>query len=322
MTLARHAPRRWAAALAIGALLLAGCSSEPGPPTIRVGLVCGGVSLAALTIDAGGLPGGLQAQKVCFDSGSDAVQALVGNSIDAFVGAGEHIVNNRAKGLDVKGYAVLSERPPYSLVSATSANVHGITDLAGRSVAVTAPGSLSDTELQKATADAGVPYSGLRVVGAGTGATMQAAIEKGGVAAGMVSDPLLTTMLRSGSFHLVWKPDFRYVALAVIAKADWVQDHRPAMQDFLSAVQATEQRGRTDLSGLLATAQPQAPALDRATLTAVLQATIDQAPAGLTIDESTYRDTTQVLTQVGQTKPDQVPSFADAFDFSLQQAAP
>ena len=75
----------------LAALLVTGCSSEPGPPTIRVGLVCGGVSLAALAIDSGGLPDGLQAQKVCFDSGSDAVQALVGGSIDAFVGAGEHV---------------------------------------------------------------------------------------------------------------------------------------------------------------------------------------------------------------------------------------
>ena len=221
MSLPLRAPWRWAAALVLAALLVAGCSSEPGPPTIRVGLVCGGVGLAALTIDSGALPDGLQAQKVCFDSGSDAVQAPVGGSIDAFVGAGEHVIDNRAKGLDVKGYAVVSEAPPYSLVSAAGSGVHNVGDLAGKSVAVTAPGSLSDTELQKATAETGVPYSGLRVVGAGTGATMQAAIEKGGAAAGMVSDPLLTTMLQSGAFTLTWKPDFRYIALAVIATPDW-----------------------------------------------------------------------------------------------------
>ena len=85
------------------------------------------------------IPGGLQAQKVCFDSGSDAVQALVGGSIDAFVGAGEHVIDNRAKGLDVKGYAVVSEAPPYSLVSAAGSGVHNVGDLAGKSVAVTAP---------------------------------------------------------------------------------------------------------------------------------------------------------------------------------------
>jgi NitT/TauT family transport system substrate-binding protein len=317
MSLPLRAPWRWAAALVLAALLVAGCSSEPGPPTIRVGLVCGGVGLAALTIDSGALPDGLQAQKVCFDSGSDAVQALVGGSIDAFVGAGEHVIDNRAKGLDVKGYAVVSEAPPYSLVSAAGSGVHNVGDLAGKSVAVTAPGSLSDTELQKATAETGVPYSGLRVVGAGTGATMQAAIEKGGAAAGMVSDPLLTTMLQSGAFTLTWKPDFRYIALAVIATPDWVNDNRPAMRAFLQALRATQDRANADVSSVLTAAEQQAPTLDPTTLRTVVTATMAQAPPKLTIDEVPYRDTTQVLTQVGQVPPAKVPSFTDSFDFSL-----
>jgi NitT/TauT family transport system substrate-binding protein len=317
MSLRLRTPWRWAGALVLAALLAVGCSSEPGPPTIRVGLVCGGVGLAALTIDSGALPGGLQAQKVCFDSGSDAVQALVGGSIDAFVGAGEHVIDNRAKGLDVKGYAVVSEDPPYSLVSAAGSGVHNLGDLSGKSVAVTAPGSLSDTELQKTTAEAGVAYSGLRVVGAGTGATMQAAIEKGGAAAGMVSDPLLTTMLQSGAFTLTWKPDFRYIALAVIAKPDWVNDNRPAMQAFLQALRATQDRANADISSVLAAAKQQAPTLDPTTLRTVVATTIAQAPPKLTIDEGPYRDTTHVLTQVGHVQPAKVPSFADSFDFSL-----
>ncbi|MCI2415999.1 ABC transporter substrate-binding protein [Saccharopolyspora sp. K220] len=308
---------RWAAALAITAAVATGCSAEAGPPSIRVGIVCGGISLAAITIDEGGLPDGLQAQKTCFDSGSDAVQALAGGSIDAFVGAGEHIVNNRAKGLDVKGYAVVSEKPPYSLVSPTSAPVAQVADLAGKSVAVTAPGSLSDTELQRAAAEAGIAYKGLRVVGAGTGATMQATIEKGGAAAGMVSDPLLTTMVQSGKFTVTWQPSFRYVALAVIAKSSWVDDHQPAMRAFVKALRATQDRAESDPTSLLAAAQQQAPGLSQQVLAAVLQATLDQAPAGLTIDEGPYRDTTQVLVQVGQTQQDKIPAFADAFDFRL-----
>ncbi|MGP4014444.1 ABC transporter substrate-binding protein [Saccharopolyspora sp. 5N708] len=315
--MARTKHRRWTTVLAVTAVLATGCSAEAGPPTIRVGIVCGGIGLAALTIDRGGLPDGLRAQKTCFDSGSDAVQALAGGSIDAFVGAGEHIVNNRAKGLDVKGYAVVSENPPYSLVSPTSAPVAQVADLAGKSVAVTAPGSLSDTELQRATAEAGIAYKGLHVVSAGTGATMQATIEKGGAAAGMVSDPLLTNMVQSGKFTVTWQPSFRYIALAVIAKSSWVDDHKPAMQAFLKALRATQDRASTDPASTLAAAQKQAPGLSPQVVSAVLTATLDQAPAGLTIDEGPYRDTTQVLVQVGQTQQDKIPAFTDAFDFSL-----
>lgn len=315
----RAKSRRWVALVALAAVFAGGCSAESsGPPSIRVGIVCGGIGLAALAIDEGDLPDGLHAEKVCFDSGSDAVQALVGGSLDAFVGAGEHIVNNRIKGLDVKGYAVVSERPPYSLVSPASAPVTRVADLAGKSVAVTAPGSLSDTELQRAAAEAGIAYTGLRVVGAGTGATMRAALEKGGAAAGMVSDPLLTTMLQSGHFKVTWQPGFRYIALAVIARSSWVDGHRPAMQAFLKGLKTTQDRA--DFAGTLSTARKQAPGLSDQAVTAVLQATLDQAPAGLTVDEGPYRDTTGVLVQVGQAQQDKLPPFADAFDFSLVEA--
>ena len=77
------------AGVALATVLTAtGCSSESETGAIKVGIVCGGLSLAALTIDEGHL-GATKAEQICFDSGSDAVQALSGGSIDAFVGAGE-----------------------------------------------------------------------------------------------------------------------------------------------------------------------------------------------------------------------------------------
>lgn len=304
-----------AAATTATALTLAGCSSQGQSEGLKVGIVCGGLSLAALAIDEDS--SSTKPEKICFDSGSDAVQALSGGSIDAFVGAGEHIVRNRIKNLDVKGYAVTSQVPPYALVTAASSDVRQVSDLAGKSVAVTAPGSLSDTELQRAAADAGVDYEGLRVVGSGTGATMQATIEKGGAAAGMVTDPLLTTMVRSGKFREVWKPDFRYIALTVIAKESWAQSHRDVLAAFVNGVNATLQRGTSDLPASLDAAKKQAPELDPAILETVLATTLAQAPAGLAVDPAVYRDTTSLLEEVGQIEPGSAPSFEDAFDFSL-----
>jgi NitT/TauT family transport system substrate-binding protein len=133
----------------------------------------------------------------------------------------------------------------------------------------------------------------------------------------MVSDPLLTTMVQSGKFTLTWKPSFRYIALAVIAKSSWVDSHKPAMQAFLKALRTAQDRAKSDPAGTLAAAQKQAPGLRPQALTAVLQATLGQAPAGLTIDQSPYQDTTQVLVQVGQAQQGKIPSFSDAFDFSL-----
>jgi NitT/TauT family transport system substrate-binding protein len=131
------------------------------------------------------------------------------------------------------------------------------------------------------------------------------------------SDPLLTTMLQSGAFTLTWKPDLLYIAPAVIAKPHRVNDNRPAMQAFLQALRATKDRANADVSSVLTAAEQQAPTLDPTTLRTVVVTTIAQAPPKPTIDEGPYRDTTQVLTQVGQVEPAEVPSFTDSFDFGL-----
>ncbi|KUI22319.1 ABC transporter substrate-binding protein [Mycobacterium sp. GA-2829] len=313
--------RRLAALLAATTAVSAGCAgaSDDDASTLKVGIVCGGISLAALTIDEGKIDG-VDAEQVCFDSGSDAVQALSGGSIDAFIGAGEHVVRNRIKGLDVTGYAVLSHTPPYSLVSSNNAPVREVSDLAGKTVAVTAPGSLSDTELQRAAAESDVAYDSIRVIGAGTGATMQATIEKGGAAAGMVSDPTLTTMLQSGNFTLTWKPEFLYIALAVIAKKSWVDAHRDTLKAFVQGVRATQERSLADLPAAVDVATKQAPGLDETVLEEVVKTTLEQAPEGLVVPESTYADTVALLEEVGQVEAGKAPAFGAAFDFSLLES--
>jgi NitT/TauT family transport system substrate-binding protein len=319
----RHSRIARIAALAVAVVGIgAGCANTPGSTgsAIKVGIVCGNIGLAALSVDEGQFAGGVKPEQVCFESGSDAVQALSGGSIDAFVGAGEHIVRNRIKGLDVKGYAVLSQTPPYSLLSPSSAPVRQVSELAGKTVAVTAPGSLSETELQRAAADAKVDYSSIRVIGAGTGATMQATIEKGGAAAGMVSDPGLTTMLQSGRFTLTWKPDFDYIALAVIAKQSWADANRDTLKSFVQGVRGTLDRSRGDLPAAVTAAEKQAPELDQQILAQVTKATLDQAPKGLVIPESTYTDTVALLEQVGQVDKGKAPPFNEAFDFSLLES--
>ncbi|BBJ37676.1 hypothetical protein SSPO_003940 [Streptomyces antimycoticus] len=83
-------------------------------------------------------------------------------------------------------------------------------------------GSLPDTELFKAAADADIPYKGLKVINSGGGASIVAAIGKG-AAAGMVSDPQLTQLVHSGTYRIVGKPDFHHVSLVALANTSWVQ---------------------------------------------------------------------------------------------------
>ncbi|QTI87384.1 hypothetical protein [Streptomyces sp. AgN23] len=91
---------------------------------------------------------------------------------------------------------------PYSPVTKADSGIRGVKDPREKTVAVTSVGSLPDIELCKAAADADIPYKDLKVINGGGGASIVAAIGKG-AAAGMVSDPQLTQLVRSGTYRIV-----------------------------------------------------------------------------------------------------------------------
>ncbi|RKN12521.1 ABC transporter substrate-binding protein [Streptomyces radicis] len=307
------------AALSLAALLAttacAGDASEPG--TIRVAHVCGGINVATIATNAATFPEGVEVEKICFDGGAEAVQALVGGGVDAFVGSTEHVASTRSRGLDVRAYAALSQAVPYSLVSRAGSGVESVADLAGETVAVTSPGSLSDTELLKAASDAGVDYSGMNVIGAGSGASMAAAIREGGAVAGMVSEPQLSDMLASGDYTLTWEPDFDYAALVVLSRADWVEGHEEELTRFLEGLREAEDRSREDGAFAVESLADEDFAVSDEVLADAVRATLGNTPRGLAIEEPVYRDTIDLLTEVDRLDAEDAPTFDEAFDFSL-----
>ncbi|RAJ68754.1 NitT/TauT family transport system substrate-binding protein [Streptomyces sp. Amel2xB2] len=308
--------------------LTASCSTGTGSgtggaerQTIRVGNVCGGINVATVAMDADTFPDDVQVKKVCFDGGAEAVQALLGGGVDVFIGSTEHVVSTRGKGLPVTAYAALTSRVPYSLVSANGSGAGSVRDLRGKTVAVTSPGSLSDTELEKAASDSGVPYKSLEVIGAGSGASMLAAISKGKAAAGMVSEPQLSQLLRTGKYKEIWTPDFDYAALVPLAKTTWVKEHRKAMTGFLQGLRTAETKSRADESfAVRALKKEKFEVSDRVLRRAVHQ-TLGITPKGLAVGESVYRDTTGLLVDVGRAKAGRTPAFSDAFDFGILDQA-
>jgi len=64
-------------------------------PTVRVGLICGGMTpmVAQVALNDGSFEkAGVHVEKDCFTGGPQAVQALVGKSIDAFIGSYDHVL--------------------------------------------------------------------------------------------------------------------------------------------------------------------------------------------------------------------------------------
>ncbi|WP_426245004.1 ABC transporter substrate-binding protein [Nocardioides sp. LHG3406-4] len=286
--------------------------------SIRVAMVCGGMTPMAtqMAIDANTFPDGLKVEKLCFDSGSDAMQALIGGSLDVFMGSTEHVISTRAQGLSTKGYAGINVRAPYALLTETGSDVQSVSDLEGENVGVTSPGSLADTELHIAAEQNDVDYTSMKVVGAGSGSTMASAIKQGQVAAGMVSEPQQSELIASGDYRMVWEPDFDYASIIAVADSDWVADNEATMKSFLEGVATAADKAKSDPDWALTAMKEEKFPVSDEVLSSAVDAGITTIPDGLSVSEEVYKSTTDLLVSVGTLEEDAVLPYDEVFDFS------
>jgi NitT/TauT family transport system substrate-binding protein len=286
--------------------------------TMQVGLVCGGLTpmtaQIAMNTDAFA-ERGLEVEKICFDGGSEGIQALIGGGLDVFLGSYEHVQSTREAGLDMKAYAVINNTFPYWLLTKTDAPYTDVSELVGETVGVTSPGSLSDTGLQAAALEAGVAYDQLTVIGAGSGATMKAALDNDQIAAGMVSDPGISELTSDG-YRILWEPAFDYVSIVAVASEGWVEDNEDAMRAFLATLADTAERATEDPAFALESMQEEGFNVTDEALQQAVERGLEAIPEGLAVDEAAVQSTADVLISVGKMEAPGV-SYDEGFDFSL-----
>jgi NitT/TauT family transport system substrate-binding protein len=225
------------ALLAFTLPLLAPQPARAAAPPIRVGLVCGGITplLAEVAFNDGSFQrAGIAVEKDCFTGGPAAVQALVGRSIDVFIGSYEHVLRQRARGLDVKAYGEIYDGYSYALIAKSSVPLHTLADAKGRTLAVTAPGSLSDTALRFGLEQAHLnPDRDVQIVAAGSGASMIAALSTDRVAAGMLTEPAISQLTADGADRIVWQPSDPFAGNVIMASSAWAGENRASFTTFL-----------------------------------------------------------------------------------------
>lgn len=318
------------AVLAMLAALLAACgggkSAAGGgdPKTIRVELFCSGLAPIAAEL---ALNSGIAAQKgvtikpMCVSNGSTATQALIGGSADVFMGDIGHVVLAQKQGVKMRAYAVVNDQFSYLMVARKDAHLTSVKDLAGKKVAVTAPGTLSDTELRKAALDAGLnPKKDLTVVSGGAGATMQAELTGGQVVAGMTSQPDTQQLLRTGDFEILWQePDYQYVDILAMADQTWVSAHQDLMKNFLASMSEASAQAKANPELATTWMKKQGYKISDADLTAIVTEAMKSVPADLRVPDSVVTSSNDLLVRTGlMTRP--YPSAQDIFDYSLLPA--
>lgn len=285
--------------------------------SINVGMVCGGMTpaIAQIAINTESFaPSGVDVKKLCFDGGSEGVQALLGGSIDVFLGSLDHIASTRREGLDTRGYAVINNEFPYWMLTQTNSPYESVADLSGQVVGVTSPGSLSETGLRASTDEADIAFDELTVIGAGSGATMRAALDANQIAAGMVSQPGIAELTQSGEYRVLWQPEFSYVSIVAIASEGWVADHETQMKAFLGVLQDTAVHAEEDLAWAVEAMATEGFKVEDAALEEAVKETLAGVPSGLAVTADDVAKTSEILISVE--KLDEPLAFDEGFDFS------
>jgi NitT/TauT family transport system substrate-binding protein len=131
------------------------------------------------------------------NSGSAAVQALVAGGVDFTISTIPQVVNLRDKGTDVRVVAPMYRNFPQDLWcrdQVSIANAHSypavMQDLKGHSVAITAPGSLTDDMVKYTEVAANLPTNYMREVAVGAAPNAIAALKAGSVDCAVAYQPM------------------------------------------------------------------------------------------------------------------------------------
>src|SRR5215207_887420 len=146
---------------------------------------------------------GLDVELIYTRGGNAAMQALVGGAVDYAGTSLDVAMQAYAKGAEIRRFATTGRLPLFALATApkTAASIRTVKDLQGKTVGVSALGNADHALLlfllKQANADAA------KVQFATLGVNLLEALRQGQVDAGLVQEPALTLLQRSGGRVLV-----------------------------------------------------------------------------------------------------------------------
>src|SRR5437763_1804090 len=209
---------------------------------------------------------GLDVELVYTRGGNPAMQALVGGAVDYAATALDVAIQAYANvGADIRRFMVTGRLPLFALVTApkTAEQIRSIKDLEGKTVAVSALGnadhSLTLYLLKQAGAEAG------KVQFATMGVNLLEALRQGQVDAGVVQEPALTLLAKSGARVLMngmeladaqkyFGGSYEFMGVAVRGKE--FAERKPEMTELVKALTEALKTVRTMTGDQLVAALP------------------------------------------------------------------
>lgn len=143
---------------------------------------------------------GLNVKVVDFQGGSRSLQAVVGGSADVVSGAFEHTISMQAKNQPMVAFVLQGRAPQQALLVSNKKmkDYKQISDLKGKKIGVTAPGSSSQAVLTYILAQGGLGPKDVAFIGVGSSSGAVSALRSGQIDALINLDPVVTILLQNG----------------------------------------------------------------------------------------------------------------------------
>lgn len=239
-------PCRWKRRLAPGVALIAGIVAwGVAAPTgaaekLRVGQVyvwLGDIPLYVAQEKGFYKAKGVDADLITFRGGGEVANALVGGSVDIAIGAIDHAIKMREKGLDVSAVLVIQEKLGFTMFARKGAGIKTVADLKGKVLSTSAPGSASDNYMRYLLVTNGLdPLKDVTIVAGGGNEGRIAALKQGSAAGGAVTEPATSLILSEGIGEVLHDgTKWDYPFNVAIVKRDFLAKNREAVRAFVEA---------------------------------------------------------------------------------------
>ncbi len=240
-------PHRLVCALSWFALLLGGCMparpvSPAAPVTMPLHVCYSSVSapqLALIYAQEKGLFArhDLEVDIMYVDGGTEAVTTLISGEMDLCQVGGAPVANAVVAGEDLVLIAGLFNRYAYALM--VTPDIASAEDLKGKALAVSSPGSSSDSALRTLLPTLGLePDRDVTIVSIGNQSSRLAAMESGAIAGTLISVPESAKARDAGYRELanMQQLEIPYPHNAIATRQSFLNEHRDAALRYLRAI--------------------------------------------------------------------------------------
>lgn len=194
---------------------------------------------------------GLNVKLLTEPAGAQAENVLISGDVDGVVGFYDHTVDLQTKDKCLESVVQLADVPGEAEVVAASkaGQIASPANFKGKKLGVTSPGSSTDFLTQYLATKQGVKTSDYTTVKAGAGQTFIAALNNGGIDAGMTTDPTIAQLVKTGKGKVLL--DMRteagtkaalgglYPSSSLYMACEYVKSHAATVQKITNALVKT-----------------------------------------------------------------------------------